>query len=487
MIYYRVFNKNFSEIQKITGVRLISDAIKTELDSGISSVVKRIVFEYPYIDKDFRDTFYNDFSKRHVEFDRQCVRLHFFTNEFDDISELNESTYEIFNKSYMGFIVLRDTLVATLGRSYLDPKILEFRSKGFASLSKTQVNLYGYEFTINAFPWMRQDGNVSRCAHIALWSVIRYYSDRYSIYAEKTLYQITRLLQSERRTNPSIGMSLAQISQVLKDCNFFPEIYLIDTCANPAYFFRILYSVVESGLPSIAALQGPLGDGHAVALFGHGKLNNADNYCKRYKDGIVDCCELVPYLIASDDNQLPYTMIAHDPSAVSGTHGNIYSCSNIFGLIVPYHEKMLLDITSIFGGKIYDGCLSFIEKNFLTFPPNTPIVRRTFLTTSKSYKQFLTKQPQAKTFKDKILLLDMPRFIWLVEYSLPSQFDSKQVQWLILLDASAMNYFDKCYLAIKNGDKLILNPSDMSSSKLHSFPLENPLEIQYTHNLGAIV
>jgi hypothetical protein len=486
MILYEVTERNFANIQGITGKRHLPDETLEEIDFFISTKVKRIIIEYPYVDKDYRDTYYNDFAKRHAEFDRQCVRLHLFSHEFKDISELNETTFSTFQNGYQGFIVLRDTKVNTLGRSYIAPAIVNHRSTGYMSLSFTKVHINGFEFTVKAFPWMHQDGNVSRCAHVALWSVIRYFSDRYPSYSERLLYQITRLLQSERRTNPSCGMTLAQMSQVLKDCNFFPEIYPVEVF-EPAFFNRLLYTIVESGIPSVTALKGSCGEGHAVALLGHGPLKNAVETCKT-RTGIVDCYELVPYLIASDDNFLPYTKIVSHSADVTNLHGNNYSYENVCALIVPYYEKMLLDIASIFGGKLYKGCLCSIEKNFLTFPDKAAILRRSFLTSSRSYKKFISKHAKDKDFREKILLLEMPRFIWLVEYATPEQFEKNDVQWLIVLDASAMNYFDYCFLTIKNGHDLIINQSDVNPKT--PFPrlrLDNLVEKQYTNNLEAVL
>lgn len=355
MILYRVFPRDFTAIQAVDGLsRFMPIPIKDLLDTYISSSVQSIILEYPYVDKDYRDTYYNDFAKRHAEFDRNCVRLHFFTNTFSSVNEIQESTLSNFNNAYRGFIVLRDTKVAltTIGRSYLHPTVLNHRADGFISLIEINVHIYGFEFQIKAFPWMQQDANVTRCAHVALWSIIRFYSDKLPIYAEKTLYQITRLLQSEKRTNPSCGMTLAQVSQVFKDCNFFPEIY-------PAPLFNLplmLYTLVESGIPSIAALTLTSGAGHAVALIGHGPVQSAQTFCTG-KTGIINCHELIPFLIASDDNYLPYTRISKYAIATPDPDGHIYSYGNISALIVPYYDKMLLDITSIFGGNGYTGCL----------------------------------------------------------------------------------------------------------------------------------
>jgi hypothetical protein len=488
MILIRTFPRNFKDLQELVGSRFLSDQLVACINQRIDARIRRIVIEYPYVDKDYRDTYYNDFSKRHGVFDRNCIRLHFFVNEFSDIlNDLTNDTYPLFRDSYRGFIILRDTKVRTIGRSYLDPNVITKRAEGFMCVEKISAHLRGFNFSARAFPWMQQDGNITRCAHVALWSIIRYFSDKYSYYPEITLHQITEMLESEQRKNPSVGMTIEQIAQVFRDSRFSPGIYFRETMSDNS-FNRLLYVIIESGLPYVATLTQGTGEGHAIAIIGHGPVSDAVAELDG-RNGIVDTCELVDYLIASDDNHLPYTRVEKNSTHILNKNGHLYAYSNIGAVVVPYYEKMFLDISAIFGGTKYKGCLELIENNYLGLPKTGVIVRRVLLTSSKSYKAFMVKNCLDKTLSNLISLVEMPKFIWLAEYSLPEEFNNGETGWCVILDATAMNYQQDIFITIRHRERLIVNRGVVypnAETPLEQYLLETNRGIRYTNNLEAM-
>jgi len=44
---------------------------------SVRSSIRSLVIEYPYVDKDYRITYYGFYSKRHREYGKFCFRLHF--------------------------------------------------------------------------------------------------------------------------------------------------------------------------------------------------------------------------------------------------------------------------------------------------------------------------------------------------------------------------------------------------------------------------
>jgi hypothetical protein len=99
MIIFKFVKRDFNFLQQIFR-KYIPDTIKIILEDGIATDVKTILIEYPYIDVDYRDTFYNDFSKRFKFFNKNSVRLHLFKSEFEDSVELNSKNYEELVNSY---------------------------------------------------------------------------------------------------------------------------------------------------------------------------------------------------------------------------------------------------------------------------------------------------------------------------------------------------------------------------------------------------
>ncbi|MFH0925716.1 MAG: hypothetical protein V1872_08830, partial [bacterium] len=440
MINFKIFQRNFADIQDTVG-KFMPNSVKDMLEKNISDTIKAIALEYPYIDSDYRDTYYNDFSKRFAYFDRNSVRLHLFSkglNNIDDITPLNLKEYQ---DNYLGFITLRDTKVLTIGRSYISPKAKKNFSIGFYALTNYKVHLKGIEFKVEAFPWMQQDANVSRCAHVAIWSVVRYFSEKYHYYPHRTLYQVTNLLTSETRKSPSKGVTVEQVAQILANSAFYPEIYLrssVDT-KREKKFDRFLYTLVESGIPFIAGLTQKT---HAFAVIGHGALKKASG--TKGFNGVIDSFHLLDNLIVSDDNFFPYTRVSKETEAVTD-EGSIYQYKDIDAMIIPYYEKMFLDIYYL-----YDLLLPTLERYYLKLnSTNQCFIRRVLLASSKSFKLFINNNSSDKVYKEITTSSAMPKFVWIIEYAVPENFDKKLIEYRIVIDASSLNFDENVFINIK--------------------------------------
>src|SRR2546428_13288548 len=54
------------------------DPVSKKLAQDISKAVRGILIEENYIDKDYRSTYYNFYSKKGQRYRTDCVRMHFF-------------------------------------------------------------------------------------------------------------------------------------------------------------------------------------------------------------------------------------------------------------------------------------------------------------------------------------------------------------------------------------------------------------------------
>src|SRR5258708_28680436 len=99
--------------------------IVKRLGAGLSRAVKAILIERNYIDKDYRSTYYNFYSKQGLFYRADCARLHFF----DATVRFNAKALKLscpdpqLQDHYFGYIVLRPTGIATIGRSVLSPDV----------------------------------------------------------------------------------------------------------------------------------------------------------------------------------------------------------------------------------------------------------------------------------------------------------------------------------------------------------------------------
>ncbi len=428
-IEYTIVNRDFDALQKKVKIKFLSDSSKKLLENNISENVKYLYIESPYIDKDFRDTYYHDFSKRLKNIDKNSIRIHLFKTKTCIIG------------TYLGFFTLRDTFPNNIGRSYLSPEAINNTENKFLVLSNFKTSLLGQKYTFKAFPWMQQDINISRCAHISEWEIIRYFSEKYNVYKEQTLYQITDLCDYISRKSPSKGLTIEQISQSLSNYGFsvetrFREREILNQKDNDydekleklkqgnELFEKMIYIFIESGIPIICGL---FKEKHAITLMGHGKLNL--DRIKSYnteKDKIIDSSLLIDEYISCNDHFLPYSSIKRQSSDIT--------IGDIDVIIVPLYEKMYIEVKHL----ILE-LLPLIEKQFGLDFEEKQYVRRILLTSSNSFKKFAKDNVRDKLYKTSILTCFMPKFIWVIEYSEPKDF-TKQISHRILIDATGLRH-----------------------------------------------
>lgn len=455
MILFQNYNRDFDAIQSFVK-DFMPDGVKEMLNEGISYQINEILLEMPYVDKDFRDTYYHDFSRRFIDIERDSIRLHFFYAKDQLTSE-----------NYGGFVTLRDTKINTIGRSYLSPKVLNTFEDGYYCLPEYTVSIRGTELKVKAFPWMQQDGNVSRCAHIATWGVIRYFSQKYNYYAEKTLNEMITAHDSTTRKVPSKGMTIEQIAQILINNRFTPEVYFRESFANPAEFDRLLYTFIESGIPYVAGL---LEEQHAVAVLGHGKISDINTVVST-NTGVVDSSAFSDEIILSDDGHLPYRRAYHYENKP------FYSYDDIGVIIVPFYQKMYLDAT-----RLYDFILPKIEQS-LNLNPDEVTIRRVLLTSSRSFKRFIHDKCKDESYKSLQLDSPMPTFIWLAEYSTVTEYTDHKISHRVVFDATMLNFHDTVYLSIKKRDEVRVKKSNHGEKESLTFAIDNTTDNMYVNNL----
>ena len=154
--------------------------IAQRLKSEVTGTAKGVLVEHGYVDKDYRSTFYNFYAKKGRHYRTDCVRLHLFDSavRYDETRTDITCTDQRPQDHYFGYIVLRPTIVATLGRSVLSPNI-RLGARGRAIQSVHYVNLLGHRLAVWGFPSMAQHVDIAVCAHVACWAILRYYSETF--------------------------------------------------------------------------------------------------------------------------------------------------------------------------------------------------------------------------------------------------------------------------------------------------------------------
>jgi len=481
LIHLQKIARNFDKLVEIVNkdAKFISQTSEVVL-SELSDEVKFFLVEAPYVDKDYRSIFYSDFSKRHKLFERDVIRVHLYSNNIND---------DDYSDGYLGFLTLRNTPGYHFGRSYINPKAIS-GVEGFIMLSEFESNILDQTQKIKAFPWMQQDINISRCAHVAAWCIMRYFGQRKKPYADLTIGEMAHVVRSETRKVPSSGLTMHQIVQLLNELGFSMEQFkrkipkLVcenDTRDGPAQgstestkvdsnmFDIIIHLYLESGIPVLCGLSKKL---HAITAIGHGKIKDADEYIQENEIStprVIDSLQLCSNWICIDDNHAPYRKIHKKPCLENGT----YSFEDIDLIAVPLHDKMYLtpkDVLSLVA-KLCEEKSDVLKTKIL--------IRRVFLTSSNKLKKSSLHIEDLR-YKKYVKHLTLPKFVWVVEYSTPENFKNGLVDYRIVVDSTATAYDNDAIIYFQS-EWMVENPSTE-----RKFPIEKHISQQITGNLEHV-
>ena len=415
----------------------------------LNNVARTIVIEKDYVDADYRDTYFNFFSRKFSQYPSKTIRANFF---IDQISPRMLFELDRFQDEYLGFIVLRPNRVNPIGRTVLDPRKLPFVS-GHVCLSNYPIHILGAELTATGFPYISQDTDVTVCAHAACWMIFRYFSQRYHRYAEKWPYEVSQLTKdvSTGRLVPSKGLTAYQVTDMFSNFGFSPEIYFRNQYKE--IFDQLLYMYVESGLPVVAALSDR---SHAITIIGH-----LSDYGINSPKTPASSDEYLSGFIANDDNFLPYQVIAKNDATPVKTHWSKYKTSEIDAFIVPLYEKIHLSAEHVL--KLSTEILKHEDlgldarSRLLKYDD---VVTRTFLTSSKSFKK-VRKDARVPLGITKVYCeMAMPKFIWVCEISSAALFEKGIIVGEIIFDATSTPRDIFAFLSIHYPDFFLLNDRD---------------------------
>ena len=398
------------------------------LSRGISDAVKAVLIESDYVDKDYRSTYYNFYAKKGLRYRSDCVRLHFFdrTISFDpDKLALSCPDLEL-SDHYFGYMVLRPTGIATIGRTVLSPDIRRGAGRRIIT-TPHKVHLLGYRLEIHGFPWMNQHVDISVCAHAACWSILRHYSERYNIYREFLVHDITMMAHEFNPGGlvPSKGLQMEHAERVFQEAETFPVHIARRGGVTDYSFYRQLIAYIESGFPIFAAMHAR---GHAIAIVGYEWRAPVTTGVA----GLRFAWNEVQSLAVVDDNHLPYMSI---PTTAPTTGGPPYSAVDIDSLIVALPEKMFYPADAV--DRLGPALFTLGAPVGLPLQDNTII--RYFITTGSAFRSFVRERasefdPQLLT---TIMKIPFAQFIWIVEFATEMQWAQGQIEARAVIDATA--------------------------------------------------
>jgi hypothetical protein len=446
-----VIHKRF-HITLDVAVRMVNEHLKKHLMQLKST--SYLVIEAPYVDRVFRNSYYNYFSTKLGTYNKDCIKVSIFDKEITEDDFRNKDRFNYLLNSFKGFFVIRPTLPQIFGRSVINPNALK-KNKFNTCFSKISTTVNGVKLEVSGFPHSSQDEETITCAETTIWAVMEYFSHRYSDYQPVLPSKIIQVLEkvSTERQVPSRGLAIQQISFALREFGFGTIVYSRDQYGDE--FENILSCYISSGIPLVIAVQNQLPNqliGHALLCVGHEFIDaemidelmpakmsnqNLEGKLKVKNITIYDSDSIRKKFIFVDDNH-PVYQKAYIDNPTGHYHSLAWKNCRISNFVVPLHPRIYLEA---YAAKNF--VISFLVDGIVSLEDNTEIVLRFYLTSSRSYKDYLCfNESFDENIKHVIVEIPMPKFIWIAELSTKALSAENMSNGLMILDATEPNVFD---------------------------------------------
>lgn len=392
-----------------------------------------VIIETDYIDKSYRDLYYHFLSTKLKNYYRNCIRLSFFENEIKSVDDFFNFGKERIQQLFNGFLVVRPIFGAIIGRNALSKRSKKENDMEICS-TKIKTSCVGVKLYVDAFPHSSQDGEYMSCAETTIWTMLEYFGNKYSIYKPILPANVIESLDSHafERMVPSNGLTFEQIARALKKQGLSTRVYFKDNYINnESYKFQeILNCYIESGFPVLLCLENQNG-GHAVICVGREKNNKCNCFNNGSKfNGLYNIWNRHNSQLIFIDDNYPCYQKAFFSSPTSYYASNTgFDNMQITHFIVPLHDKIYMS------AEIAIDASNYIVEHVINAPTDSCI--KTFLTTNRSYREYLFENPDfTNEQKQSYLQIDTPKFVWVSEVSTHSQNVNNKVNAIIILDAT---------------------------------------------------
>ena len=445
--------------------------IAKQLQKEVTDAVKYVLVEHGYVDKDYRSTYYSFYAKKGRPYRRDCVRLHFFDGRIGFDAE--ETDFQCRNVTpgdcYFGYIVLRPTMVATVGRSVLAPGI-RVGAGGRAIQAEHNVNLLGYVLPVRGFPSMEQPADIAVCAHVSCWAILRYYSERFPQHREYLLDEMATLASpfDPGGLVPSLGLTVREAERVFQAAGCFPLVVAKKRTSSggggsgqDVAFYEQMLAYLESGFPLFVEMRSKL---HAVVLVGFDWRRRS----RPLKRDPSHAWDQVTTLLMVDDNRLPYRSVAASPTSTLKPVGGDYSGEQFDRFIVALPEKIHFSAVAV--GALSDRLARTLVDGQRVAKANVRI-RRYFMTTVAALREEVREQVSnmGNVLAGLFMRLNSAQYVWVVEFCGRAQWDRGAVAARAVVDATASRQ-DPVATLLLHDDRLAIR-FDRSSGRGRGTPV----------------
>jgi len=411
--------------------KLSDKKIKPYLDTLKNDLF--VLVEHPYVDKVYRDTYYQYFSSKLHEFDRDTIRLSFFNREIKTTNFFDKNLKDKIREeeTYLGFVTIRPTFPKVIGRSALSPKAKK-DDQILCCLARINSTTGHVKYKVLSFPHASQDNQTITCAETTIWSMLEYFGNKYPEYKPVLPSTIHNILNrySYKRLMPSEGLTAEQVTFAIRELGFGAVIYGKRKFTKPV-LFSLINMYIESGIPIIAVLTDGI-IGHAVNIVGRQKID-AKFVTEIEPEEVIDYSRITCKYVYIDDNYPPYQLAGLDfPCREYYEDMKKWERCQIKSIIVPLYPKIYLE-----ANRARHNVWSYLKSVKIGLQRSDTHVVKTYLASSRSYKEYLALNNDLDTdIKEVFLGIPMPKFIWVAEIATIKSFEKNLCDGIIVQDAT---------------------------------------------------
>lgn len=429
------------------------------LKNGLRHVAKTALVEDGYICKDHRNLNSQFYSKKLLAKASLLPRLHFFNDVLtaDDILLSPEDC----KGAYLGYSVIRPVAERCLGRSVYDPTKLIADDNFYALATKFRSYIGGTPYSVSGFPYISQDKEACVCAHSALWSTCRYFSESYPEYGEVYPFDLVEMTGSQMgRTFPYRGMFYADYSEILTKFGVHPRVIYNGLKPLTAEQLGDVYAYVESGFPVMASFAG-----HVVVLIGH--TLDYSRSVKPDQDSVIESFSYVKQFVTVDDNFFPYARLGYcddEENYGQAYPGQGYSINTIVSAVCPLPEKVFL--TPDRARQIFDASLRVdsdaTSQEFRALMDDNiekPWVRRFFITSGAVLKKEILRnavENEDRLSFEFVNRVTLPHYVWIMELCTTAEYQEAKSSAIMVLDSTANSDEESVILYARVGSNVFL-------------------------------
>lgn len=505
-------NKKSDELLPIPSA-YIDDKAVDMIKKLVGDKCDRVMVEFPYYEKDYLSTFYIYYAKKFKDYDKRSWRLTFFK---DDSNNPGDS-------KIIGYTTLRPTTKGTrLGKTYIDPRFILEKKNNVSThiiLSDQKAHISNRSLFIKCFPWMSQQEDITVCAHIALWSLMRSLSSKTSIYAETALGKIAEQVEHYSEKIHSPGLTPQQIATILMKNGLATTTQQLE---DYSMHYAEMISYVDSGFAFIGVLSKY---NHAVSVIGY-NINKSrfldyeknkekiDTYIDNVSIKITDSGDIihgnvknnanikikivlhsnfVESLVVNDDQCIPYqTVPMYRQNLIKDKNVKedilkekyvlYYIVNDIDHIVVPFYNRIHLSYKDAMAKFL--ALLASSDFKWTCSDSIDTIFVRGFLAHSNEYKEYISEWES----DDVVLIcsaLEVPKYLWCFEISSRLNYIKNNVDSVVLMDSTAspndsepflfIRDAFKCYYYDKasDGNTFKVRDYDYYEDIMHSIELDN--------------